>query len=91
MQPLGVVLVTLDGGVADVLTTKGIQVVMVDFDVLNSGDLSKEDHESLTKQIQELKKMQGLPQEMREELLDCIHELEEYRTNCPEVFEDHGD
>jgi len=76
LQPT--VLVTINGGIADVTTTEGIRVVLIDYDVLESGDLTDQQFHEISDQVDQLKAMKNLPMDMKEEIQEAAEALERY-------------
>lgn len=73
-----VVLVTIDGGIADVMSSKGVQVVLVDFDLAKSSDIDPADREALIRELNKLLSRKDLEQEFRAEIKDAIDTLEDH-------------
>jgi hypothetical protein len=76
MKSQPVVLVTIDGGIADVTASKGVHIVMVDFDQFRSGDIQDNDRPAIIKQLHVLMKRKDLEQEFKAEIRDALDILE---------------
>jgi len=72
------VIITIDGGIADVVASKNVRVVMVDFDVLKSGDMPDGEFIDISNKIDDLRKLKSLDIDLREEIQEIALALQEY-------------